>query len=71
MKTIHLLVEDDYIENFVEALPRDKVTIIEENFRVNQKMFQELAQNYKDNKTTLVPYYESMKDLNSLLKEKE
>ncbi len=71
MRTIHLLVEDDYIESFVEGLPKDMVIVIEEDFRANQKMIEDTLQIYKDDKSDFIPYMQSMKDLNSWLKEKE
>ena len=33
MQTIHLLVEDDYVETLMEILPRDKAIVIEDDFK--------------------------------------
>lgn len=71
MKQIHLLVEDDYIETFIAELPKGKATVIEKDFTENQEHLKDGFSNYLDNKSTLLPYYESMKELSIWLKERE
>ena len=61
---IHLLVNNDYIEQLMKELPKDKVVIIEENFKENKKLFEDEIQNYKDNNLETKDYYESMRELN-------
>ena len=67
MQTIHLQVEDDFIEEFMRLLPRDKVIVVEENFKENRDLLQEALQHYKDDKAAFIPYYESMTQLDSWL----
>ncbi len=67
MITIHLQVEDDYIDTFMESLPKDKVVVIEENFKDNQQKLHEVLNLYKKSPDVFVSYYDSMKDIGSWL----
>ena len=71
MQTIHLLVEDDFIEELMGMLPRDKVIVVEENFKENRDLLQVELQHYKDDKADFIPYYESMTQLDSWLQERK
>lgn len=71
MITLHLQVEDDYIETFIQQLPKDKVVIIEEDFKDNQQMFQIQAREYKNSDASFVSYYDSMKELNNWLEQRK
>ena len=71
MRKVHLLVEDNYIESFMESLPKDKVFVIEEEFEKNKKLLNNTLEEYKDENSSVIPYVESMKDLTSWLKERE
>ncbi len=71
MTTIHLLIDDDFIDGFVQSLPRDKVTIIEKDFEENRVLLQEALQNYTDATESFIPYQDSMEDLSSWLSTKE
>jgi hypothetical protein len=70
MQILHLLIEDDYIEEFVSSLPRDKVTIVEKEFNENKKLLQDELEKYNNEDVEIKPYHESMQDLNIWLKEK-
>jgi len=61
---IHLLVDNDYITQLMQELPKDKVVVVEENFKENKKLFEDEIQNYKDNNLETKDYYESMRELN-------
>ncbi len=69
MITLHLLVEDDYIQTFVESFQKDKVIIIEKEFEENKKLIQAQLQVYKDNISKFSSYSESMININNWLKE--
>jgi len=71
MQTIHLQVEDDFIEELMGLLPRDKVIVVEENFKENRDLLQEALQQYKDDKAAFMPYYESMTQLDSWLQDRK
>ena len=71
MQTIHLQVEDDYIEELLGMFPRDKVIVVEENFNENRDLLQEALQRYRDDKADFIPYYESMTQLDSWLQERK
>lgn len=71
MTTIHLLIEDDFVEEFMSGLPKDKITVIEEDFQENKKFLHDTLQDYNSDKSNVIPYYNSMKEMNNWLKEKE
>lgn len=71
MKKVHLLVEDDYLETFMDSLPKEKVIAVEEDFEKNQKLLQDAFEEYKENQSSFLPYYESMKDVSNWLKMRE
>ena len=71
MTTIHLLIDDDYIETFMASLPKDKISVIEEDFKENKKKLHDTFESYKTNPRDFKPYNESMKDMNVWLKDKE
>ncbi len=66
---LHLLIDDDFIEEFVKSLPMDKVSIVEKEFQENKKLLQKELDNYNQTKQSN-PYQESMQNLNVWLKEK-
>ena len=65
MITIHLQVEDDYIEELMNTLPKYKVRVIEDDFKENKKLLEDELKNYRDNLTSFIPYSESIKRLNN------
>lgn len=71
MTTIHLLIEDDFVEEFISGLAKDKITVIEEDFQENKKLLHAQLQHYNSDKSVVAPYHESMKEMNNWLKEKE
>jgi hypothetical protein len=71
MQHLHLLVEDDYIETFIDSLEKEKVVVIEKDFSQNQELLQSEFSNYKEKKLECKTYYASMKELSIWLKEKE
>ena len=71
MQIIHLLVEDDYIQSFVDGLEKDKVSIVEKEFDDNKKNLQETLDIYNENRSEFKLYYESMKNVSNWLTSKE
>jgi hypothetical protein len=69
MKTIHIQVEDDYLETFLESLPHDKVKVVDQTFLDNQKKLQEELDNFLHGKGEFAPYYETMKKIDNWLVE--
>jgi hypothetical protein len=67
---IHLLIDDDYIETFMMTLPKNHVTVIEEDFENNKELLNKEFNSYKNNKNKYLPYYESMKSIDSWLNKK-
>jgi hypothetical protein len=69
VKTIQILIEDDYLETFLESLPKDKVKIIDQTFIEYQQKLQEELQNFLHGKGEFTPYYEAMKEMDNWIKE--
>ena len=69
MQRIYLLVEDDYINDFVAGFDRSKVTIIEENFVENQQLMSAELSDYMENKLITKSYLDSINNINSWLDE--
>lgn len=71
MKTIQILVEDDYLETFLASLPQDKVKVVDQTFLDNQKKLHDELENFLNGKGEFSPYYETMKEMDNWLKEGE
>jgi len=63
--TIHLQVDEDYIDTFMLTLPKEHVTVIEENFKENQALLVQEMNSYDEKSQKFTPYYESMKNIDS------
>ena len=71
MTSLHLLIEDDYIDEFAQALPKDKVRIVEKNFDENKQKLQTAFEAYCENNTQVKPLQNSMQDLKIWLDQKD
>lgn len=71
MIKIHLLIEEEYIQEFMQNLPKDKVKVIEEDFEQNKTLLQNELEQYKDSTSKYLTYNESMKNLSTWLSGKE
>lgn len=71
MKTIQLLIEDDYLETFLKTLPLDKVKIIDQTFIDDRNSLHEELNNFLNNKGNVISYQETMAEMNNWLKKKE
>jgi len=69
--TIHLQIDEDYIDTFMLTLPKEHVTVIEENFKENQLLLEKELQSYNEKDQNLIPYYDSMENITSWLNELE
>ncbi len=70
MIKINLLVDEDYIEAFMMTLPQDKVIVIEENFEENRELLKNELLLCSKERENLLPYSESMQELDKWLQEK-
>ncbi len=68
MKTIKLLVEDDFYEEFLQALPKDKVTICDQVFIENQNKFQKELDNFNNDEAGFTSYFDNMKEIDTWIK---
>lgn len=71
MIKIRLMIEEEFIEEFMNSLPKDKVKVIEENFEENQVVLQETLDNYEIDNSSFAPLNETMNNLSQWLNEKE
>ncbi len=71
MKTIQLQIEDDFFEEFMQTLPKDKVILIDQTFQNNQNKFIKAFNDYKNSPETFRSHLENMKELDHWLKEAE
>jgi len=71
MVSVHLLVDDAYIDSFIQELPKEKVVVVENNFKENKQLLVSELNAYLENNIDVKSYANSMKDLTSWLKEKE
>lgn len=71
MIAIHLLVEEDYIEELMQNLPKDKVKIVEENFKENKVLLENSLDDALENENDLTPYNETIKNINDWLSTRE
>ncbi len=70
MQTIQLQVQDDYVEEFLNTLPKEKVKVVDQTFLEHQQRFQAELQKFKDEAGEFPPYHEEMKAIDAWLKER-
>lgn len=68
MKTIELLVEDDFYEEFLQTLPKDKITICDEVFVDNKKRFRKELDSFYNDETRFTSYFDTMKEVDAWIK---
>ena len=71
MIKINLLIEEDYIEEFMNNLPKDKVKVIETNFETNKQLLNDIFKECMDASNELIPYSQSIKNISEWLQVKE
>ena len=71
MRTLHLQIDDDFYEEFIKALPNDKVTVLDQDFIDNQNKFATELERFKNGSNGFKSHLENMKDLDGWLKEAE
>ncbi len=63
MEKVSLLIDDDFIDEFMNSLPKDKIVVVEDSFNKNVELFNNNIDDYKNDKLELTSYYDSSKDL--------
>jgi beta-mannanase len=58
-----MLVDEEYIEEFMKNLPKDKVVIIEENFEENKALLHDAFESFKQNTDIAIPFAQTMKNV--------
>ena len=70
MTTIHLLVEDEYLQTLMQNLPKDKVHVIEAEFGTNSLALESSFSSCVED-AELKSYSQSMREMSSWLQERE
>jgi len=70
MTKITLLIKDDYIDSFMQELPRDKVIVIEEDFNENIEKLTNVLKEYNSDRSEFISYYDSMKNIKNWLEQR-
>lgn len=65
-----MLIEEDYIDEFMSNLPKEKVKVIEENFEENKQLLHNALEELLDGKNQLIPYNVSIQNITNWLEEK-
>ena len=71
MIKIHLLIEEDYIHEFMTTIPKDKIKVIEENFEENKILLYNERKKVDTTEEVYSTYSDSMKSITKWLEEKE
>lgn len=71
MKTLHLRVEDDFLEELKSMLPKEKVIIVDQKFLNDQSLLEEALQSYLLGDEAFITYYKEMDKMDEWLKGKE
>ena len=71
MTSLNLLVDDDYLEEFINSFDKEKVRVVENDFDSNKRVLENVLISYKNSKEEFIPYFDSMKNLTIWLKERE
>ena len=69
MATIHLQVDDDFIDDFLKTLPLDKVKVLDKNFLSNQTKLHEELDKFLTKKSNFTPYHENMNKISTWLEQ--
>jgi c-di-AMP phosphodiesterase-like protein len=70
MTKITLLIKDDYIDSFMQELPRDKVVVVEEDFNENIEKLTNVLKEYNSDRSEFISYYDSMKNIKNWLEQR-
>jgi len=69
--SIHLKVDESYIETLMMMLPKEHVRVVEKDFDENQLLLQEELAKYKESPTSFIEYTDSMKNMDRYIEEME
>lgn len=69
MKTVQLRVQDEFVEELLEMLPKDKVKVVDQKFLTDQNRLHEELNTFLTTDTEFFPYYEEMKTINNWIEE--
>ena len=69
MAIVSLLIEDDYIEEFMREIPKEKVVVIEKEFEENKLLLHSTLESYQTSNVEFNSYNSTMKELSFWMKE--
>jgi len=64
MKTVELKIDDDFYDELVKMLPKNKASIVDDNFLEHQKVLKEELENYKNENLSFTLYQSSIDKTN-------
>ena len=64
MKTVKLKIDDDFYDELVQMLPKNKASIVDESFLNHQKALKDELENYKNANTSFTLYQSSIDKTN-------
>jgi len=67
MISIHLQVDEEYIETFMMTLPKEHVIVVEKDFEENKILLKSELKEYHQNNEAFIPYQESMNNISAWL----
>jgi hypothetical protein len=62
MISIHLKVDESYIEQLMMMLPKEHVRVVEKDFDENQLLLEKELQKYKENPQDFIKYTDFMEN---------
>jgi len=70
MKTVELKIDNDYYDELVQMLPKNRVSIVDESFLNHQKILKDELANYKNENISFTLYQSSIEKTNSWVERK-
>ena len=70
MKTVELKIDDGFYDELVQMLPKNRVSIVDENFLNHQKILKDELENYKNANISFTLYQSSIEKTNSWVERK-
>jgi len=67
MKTVEIKIDDDFYDELLSMLPKNRASVVDDNFLEHQKVLQEELENYKNENLPFTLYQSSIDKTNKWL----
>jgi len=67
MKTVELKIDDEFYDELLSMLPKNRASVVDDNFLEHQKVLQEELENYKNENLPFTLYQSSIDRTNKWL----